>query len=267
MRIRSIRPEFWRSDDITALDRDDRLLFIGLWSYVDDNGVGLDKLADITADLFAGDLEREPRETFARVSRGLASLFERDLIARYEVDGRAFLHITNWQRHQRIDKPGKSRYPLPTSENVVIRESVATVSRNFREPSTPGEGEKGRRGEGDTPTGAAAPAAGKTPEQTATTNAYERVGKAFKFVAVLQIAKWAIHDRNEDPHIVEDAIVTVYEMGKPITRQTIGQYLDGHLARPSSRPPDMSRQDAKVLGYLEAGRRITQNTDTPKGIA
>ena len=41
MRIRTIKPEFWRSDDITALGWATRLLFIGLWSYVDDNGVGI----------------------------------------------------------------------------------------------------------------------------------------------------------------------------------------------------------------------------------
>jgi hypothetical protein len=29
MRIRSIKPEFWRSDDIARLSWDDRLLFIG----------------------------------------------------------------------------------------------------------------------------------------------------------------------------------------------------------------------------------------------
>ena len=43
MRIRSIKPEFWTSDDIADLTIEDRLLFIGLWSYVDDNGVGIDK--------------------------------------------------------------------------------------------------------------------------------------------------------------------------------------------------------------------------------
>lgn len=42
MRIRNIKPEFWRSQDITALDKSARLTFIGLWNYVDDNGVGLD---------------------------------------------------------------------------------------------------------------------------------------------------------------------------------------------------------------------------------
>lgn len=72
MRIRSIKPEYWRSRSISCLSLEDRLLFIGLWSYVDDNGVGLDRLSTITADLFADDLERDPRGAFARVSRGLA---------------------------------------------------------------------------------------------------------------------------------------------------------------------------------------------------
>lgn len=265
MRIRSIKPEFWRSEDIAALPWEVRLLFIGLWSYVDDNGVGRDDERIIRAELFA--LDEDLSESSLRVHGGLKLLHARNLIDRYTVQGKPFLHIRTWDRHQKINRPSPGRYPLPTCGNAEIHEPLTEDSVSPHHTLRAGTGEQGNRGTGDTPTGAAAPAAGKTPEQAATTNAYERVGKAFKFVAVLQIAKWAIHDRNEDPQIVEDAIVSVYEMGKPITRQTIGQYLDGHLARPSSRPPDMSRQDAKVLGYLEAGRRITQNTETPKGIA
>ncbi|WP_280201771.1 hypothetical protein, partial [Nocardia cyriacigeorgica] len=146
MRIRSIKPEFWRSDDIDALDWHHRLVFIGLWSYVDDNGVGVDKLASICADLFAGDLERDPRETFARVSEALRTFAERGLIQRYSVDGRAYLFITGWKTHQRIDKPGKPRYPLPTSENAVIRESLATPTRESSETVAPGTEEQGNRG-------------------------------------------------------------------------------------------------------------------------
>ena len=70
MRIRSIKPEFWQSEDISALSIEDRLLFIGLWSYVDDNGVGRGDMADVIADLFAADMFANPRETVARVSRG-----------------------------------------------------------------------------------------------------------------------------------------------------------------------------------------------------
>ena len=146
MRIRSIKPEFWRSDDITALTIEDRLLFIGLWSYVDDNGVGLDKLSAITADLFAGDLERDPSETFARVSRGLQNLSDHGRIVRYEAEGKDFLAVANWSKHQRIDKPNKPRFPQPDAENATPRESVATPSRDIRETPAPGTEEQGNRG-------------------------------------------------------------------------------------------------------------------------
>lgn len=149
MRIRSIKPEFWRSDDITILDIEDRLLFIGLWSYVDDNGVALDKLAAITADLFAGDLERDSSETFARVSRGLQNLSEAGRITRYTVAGKDFLHVTNWEKHQRIDKPNKPRFPLPTSTNAEIRDTLAIPSRDKREGPASGTEEQRNRGTGE----------------------------------------------------------------------------------------------------------------------
>lgn len=123
MRIRSIKPDFWRSEDISCLEIPDRLLFIGLWSYVDDNGVGQDRVSLIAADLFADDLSRDPRETLARVTGGLGRLSEAGRIVRYTVDGRDYLAVTNWTRHQRIDKPNKPRYPEPTSENAEFAES------------------------------------------------------------------------------------------------------------------------------------------------
>ena len=113
MRIRSIKPEFWRSDDIDALSIPDRLLFIGLWSYVDDNGVGLFSLKDIAADLFAGDMARDSQETLRRVSEGLGTLSRHGLIEVYRVDDKDYLHVTRWSRHQKITHPGKVRYPLP----------------------------------------------------------------------------------------------------------------------------------------------------------
>lgn len=149
MRIRSIKPEFWRSGSISSLSIENRLLFIGLWSYVDDNGVGIDKLSVIAADLFADDVEREPRETFARVSRGLATLSEAGRIVRYRASGRDLLAVVNWDEHQRIDKPAKPRYPLPTREDIELRETVATPSRDRRETPATGTGEQGNRGTGE----------------------------------------------------------------------------------------------------------------------
>ena len=149
MRIRSIKPEFWRSEDISSLEIPDRLLFIGLWSYVDDNGVGQDREALVAADLFADDLSRDPRETLARVSGGLERLSEAGRIVRYTVEGKSYLHISNWTKHQRIDKPNKARYPHPDAENATIREEVATPSRHPRETPAPGTEEQGNRGTGE----------------------------------------------------------------------------------------------------------------------
>lgn len=141
MRIRSIKPEFYRSEDIAALDWDARLLFIGLWSYVDDNGVGRDVEQLIAADLFA--LDRDPLDSLARVSRGLASLSDQGLIVRYTVEKKRFLAVTGWERHQRIDKPNAPRYPAPDqgfpSESGDAREGVAKDSRL----------EQGNRGTGE----------------------------------------------------------------------------------------------------------------------
>ena len=146
MRIRSILPAFWESEDVAAMEWDTRLVFIGLWSYVDDNGVGRDVEKLIVSDLFP--LEDDPRETLATVSRALQHLSTNGQIDRYTVEGRPFLYVTKWELYQRIDRPGKQRYPLPTSDDAEARVTVATPSRDTRDTLATGEGEKGRRGEG-----------------------------------------------------------------------------------------------------------------------
>lgn len=146
MRIRSIKPEFWRSKDITSLTIDDRLLFIGLWSYVDDNGVGKDDLPSIIGDLFADDMFEDSRETVARVSRGLQTLFDRRLITRYMVSDRQFLHVTNWEQHQRIDRPAKERYPSPDQGFPVDSRHPREDASSPRDIAATGTGEQGNRG-------------------------------------------------------------------------------------------------------------------------
>lgn len=146
MRIRSIKPEFWRSDDIDALAIPDRLLFIGLWSYVDDNGVGLFSVKDIVGDLFAGDMLRDSNETLIRVKEGLKALFERGLIEIYSQDGNTYLAITNWGKHQRVPNPNKPRYPRPSADSetplYLFNESLIRPHESLRT----GTGEQGNRG-------------------------------------------------------------------------------------------------------------------------
>tara|TARA_R100000365_G_scaffold3491_1_gene11667 strand:- start:2102 stop:2968 length:867 start_codon:yes stop_codon:yes gene_type:complete len=149
MRIRSTKPEFWRSSRIASVEWDARLVLKGLESYVDDNGVGKDDLALIVGDVFPRDMLANPRDTLARVSEAISDLHQAGLIHRYEVDGTDLLYISFWEDVQRIDKPGKGRFPRPDGtfdyKASVIRESVA----NPRESVAPGTGEQGNRGTGE----------------------------------------------------------------------------------------------------------------------
>lgn len=112
MRIRSTKPDFWRSETIAELDWDVRLVLKGLESYVDDNGVGKDSVALICADVFPHDLAKDP-DTIARVSRALQKLAEANIIVRYRRNGHRFIYVRRWNSIQRVDKPNAGRYPRP----------------------------------------------------------------------------------------------------------------------------------------------------------
>lgn len=152
MRIRSIKPEFWRSEAISSLDWETRFVFIGLWSYVDDNGVGVDRLALIAADLFADDLSADPTETLRRLSLALDALESGGRILRYSVNGKNYLYIVHWDEHQKVKNPNQPRYPLPesvTSGYVNGTEGVPTSSVDPTETLGTGTGLQGNRVTGE----------------------------------------------------------------------------------------------------------------------
>ena len=149
MRIRSTKPEFWKSRRIASVDWDARLVLKGLESYVDDNGVGVDDIELIVTDVFPRDMFANPRETVARVSEAIRSLHRAGLVHRYEANGDHLLYISFWEEVQRIDKPGKGRNPRPDGtfdyKESEIRESVASPPETL----APGTGEQGNRGTGE----------------------------------------------------------------------------------------------------------------------
>lgn len=148
MRIRTIKPEFWRSSDIAALSLEDRLLFIGLWSYVDDNGVGRDEPQLVQCDLFPLD---PLTEGSVRVHGGLKRLSERGLITRFRgPDGQKYLQVNSWPEHQKINRPSKPRYPHYDAENCTLTEPSVSPHDTLIEDSPPEQG-TGNREQGGTP--------------------------------------------------------------------------------------------------------------------
>jgi len=99
-RIRTVKPEYWSSEQVMACTRNSRLLFIGLWNFADDCGRLADSAKSIKAQIFPGD-----DDVSSESVRGmLDELSGNGLLMKYEVEGKAYIEITGW-KHQRIDKP------------------------------------------------------------------------------------------------------------------------------------------------------------------
>jgi hypothetical protein len=102
-----------------------RLLFVAALNFADDEG-GLDRSAkQLKAQAFPYDnLDCEPL---------VQELLNVGLLIEYEVGDEKYLHIKNFRKHQRIDKPQKARIPVyEHSENVprTLAEESKTIQRS-----------------------------------------------------------------------------------------------------------------------------------------
>jgi hypothetical protein len=113
-RIRTIKPDFFRSDDVAQLSYRARLTWVGLWTYVDDEGRGKDNARIIKGDLWP----LEDEVTHKDVEKDLGELSGAGRIHRYEVDGEKYLLILKWTDHQRIAKPTASKLPPPSGSDT-----------------------------------------------------------------------------------------------------------------------------------------------------
>lgn len=105
-RIRTIKPEFPQSESIGKLSRDARLLFIQIWTIVDDDGRARAASRMLASLLYPYD------EDAGRLIEGwMQELEDGHFIHRYDVDGSQYLEVTKWRKHQKISHPSPSRLP------------------------------------------------------------------------------------------------------------------------------------------------------------
>lgn len=144
-RIRSIKPEFWTSEQIADCSPIARLLFIGIWSFSDDQGVHPANVKRLKMEVFPGD-EISAFEIGALVDE----LINGGLLTKYTVDGIIYWRVTGWH-HQKIDQP-TYKYPdesgnVPNSppKRRVFAEQSPSVQPVF----TPGEERRGEDEKGE----------------------------------------------------------------------------------------------------------------------
>lgn len=139
-RIRTIKPEFFTSDDICSLSMPARLLYIGIWCEADKEGR----------------LEWSPRNLKRRylpddqvdVDALCAELVDRGLVVLY---GEDLAHIPKFSKHQHIN-PRESASKLPEPDASPTRRprvNDASSTREARDSDAQGGREgKGREGKG-----------------------------------------------------------------------------------------------------------------------
>ena len=123
-RIRTVKPEFFEDETLAKLSAHSRLLFIGCFLLADKNGVLENRPAWIQSKVF-------PYETgeASDVSRMLPGLVLGRYLTEYTVNGRAYLAVRNFSKHQRITgKEAKSNglHPLPPEEPVAGKHPGST---------------------------------------------------------------------------------------------------------------------------------------------
>ncbi|MEU3692380.1 hypothetical protein [Streptomyces narbonensis] len=107
-RIRTFKPEAFTSESLAQVSVYAERTFFGLISRADDHGRVRDQPAALCGELWAVRGGRTPVD----LEDDLIQLAAAQLICRYEDDeGKRYVHIVTWYRHQKINRASRSRLP------------------------------------------------------------------------------------------------------------------------------------------------------------
>lgn len=134
MRIRSLKPEILSDEKTASLPDDAFRLFVSLILMADDYGNLRASPKRIEAEVFWAQ-PGDPRD----VSGMLVELHDAGLVTLYQLRGQAYAHLNGWEKHQKVDKPGKPHCPslkdagVPVGGVEALRDYLARTSRGLRE--------------------------------------------------------------------------------------------------------------------------------------
>lgn len=104
-RIRTVKPEFWQDEDLAALSAEANLLAIGLLNQADDEGFFKANPMLLNAAVFP------IRETSSTIHCLISELSNIGYIKLFDgSDGKQYGHVTNFLKHQKINRPTPSKY-------------------------------------------------------------------------------------------------------------------------------------------------------------
>jgi hypothetical protein len=122
-RIRTVKPELWEDEVVGLLPRDARLLFIATFNLADDEGLLRWTPAYIKASAFMYDDDL----TVADIGKLMNCLSDAGLLFPYVagVARQQMAMVVNFRKHQRINRPQKSKLPPPSLQYPEVRRVYA----------------------------------------------------------------------------------------------------------------------------------------------
>ena len=151
-RIRVIKPEFFKSEEVGGLPPITRVLYIGLWCYADKAGRLEYRPQYLKIEILPYDEVDMVNELellcTPKARTGIP------FIIKYEVDGIPYLQIVQWTTHQYLHKSNEAESTLPQPPDEVlerISNGRTTIAQRLKSGSTmayEGRERKGREGKG-----------------------------------------------------------------------------------------------------------------------
>lgn len=123
-RNRMLNPEFFLDEELATTSAYGRLLYEGLWGICDDTNATLPNRPDwIKAQIFPYNA--------VNVSKLLSEIRSIGKIILFREGTQEWWYLKNFTKHQKVDHPSKSKYPIFNEKNVILYEP----SDNTREDS------------------------------------------------------------------------------------------------------------------------------------
>lgn len=213
-RIRTIKPEFWTSEQVVECSPIARLLFVGMWNFCDDGGNHPASAKTLKMQIFPGD-----DIAASQIESYISELLNSGLLSEYTAEGRKYWHVTGW-KHQKIDKPSY-KHPRPFGYDST------NDSRTLGDRHPPeGKGMEGKGMESNLPPN---PQGGKAEEENPHLFSDSDTRRFFAMPM----------DWNPDPVELQKYVNGKIHAGKPLTLETVlghlGDYREATHAKGEKR--------------------------------
>lgn len=121
-RIRYLKPDFFKDEDIKELPFQTRLVFAGLWVNADKEGRGEDRPERLKVEIMPYDKVDIDKELDILAKKKKHS--NKPFICRYEIDGQKYYQIVEWHKHQRPHHTEKDSNIPPYNGDLTVKEPL-----------------------------------------------------------------------------------------------------------------------------------------------